>query len=343
MGFFQTFWSWLNQTLAGYIGDNTARVSAALEPAIVTMATVYVMVWGYLQLTGRIEQPVTDGLRRIVLLVVVLGVSLRLWLYNSVIVDSFYDAPAELTAAIVGAGDPVGTIDAIWLQGGTVAAQLWKEGTVWNNHVGFSIAGGVVWLLTGLLCVYAMFLIALSHIASAVLLAIGPLFIVMLLFDSTRCFFEAWITQLATYALISILTVLVAALLLHVVASYAAQTAARGKALLTVDALDMMLVSALVFLLMRQIMPIASGLAGGLALTSFGAISRSLSTTLRAGRVHGWKGGKFVVKTFLGRDQPLAPPKTRSEEMPTSPSSSGSSGSSGSSRSSGSAGSSREA
>jgi type IV secretion system protein VirB6 len=323
MGFFQTFWSWLNQTLAGYIGDSTARLSAALEPAIVTMATVYVMIWGYLQLTGRIDQPVTDGLRRIVLLVVVLGVSLRLWLYNTLIVDSFYDAPAQLTAAIVGAGDPVGTIDAIWLQGGTVAEQLWKQGAVWNNHVGFSIAGGVVWLVTGLLCVYAMFLIALSHIASAVLLAIGPLFIVMLLFDSTRRFFEAWITQLATYALISILTVLVAALLLHVVETYAAQTAARGKAILTVDALDMMLVSVLVFLLMRQIMPIASGLAGGLALTSFGAFSRSLVTTLRAGREHGWKGGKFAVKSVYEYGARLRSRKARSEERPTSSGSAG--------------------
>jgi type IV secretion system protein VirB6 len=323
MGFFQTFWSWLNQTLAGYIGDNTARVSAALEPAIVTMATVYVMAWGYLQLTGRIDQPVTDGLRRIVLLVVVLGVSLRLWLYNTLIVDSFYNAPAQLTAAIVGAGDPVGTIDAIWLQGGTVAAQLWKEAAVFNDYFGFHIAGGVVWLLTGLLCVYAMFLIALSHIASAVLLAIGPLFIVMLLFDSTRRFFEAWITQLATYALITILTVLVAALLLHVVETYAAQTAARGEAIQTVDALDMMLVSVLVFLLMRQIMPIASGLAGGLALTSFGAISRPLAATARAVRDSVWKKEKTAVKGVYPHGVPHQSSKARSDEKPSSPGSAG--------------------
>jgi type IV secretion system protein VirB6 len=323
MGFFQTFWSWLNQTLAGYIGDNTARVSAALEPAIVTMATVYVMVWGYLQLTGRIDQPVTDGLRRIVQLVIVLGVSLRLWLYNTLIVDSFYDAPAQLTAAIVGAGDPVGTIDAIWLQGGTVAAQLWKEAAVFHDYFGFHIAGGVVWLLTGLLCVYAMFLIALSHIASAVLLAIGPLFIVMLLFDSTRRFFEAWITQLATYALITILTVLVAALLLHVVETYAAQTAARGEAIQTVDALDMMLVSVLVFLLMRQIMPIASGLAGGLALTSFGAISRPLAATLGAVRDSVWKKEKTAVKVVYAHGVPHLSSKPRSDEKPSSSGSAG--------------------
>jgi type IV secretion system protein VirB6 len=297
MGFFQTFWNWLNQTLTDYIGDNTARVSAALEPAVVTLATLYVMVWGYLHLVGRIEEPLSTGLRRILVLAVVLGGALHLWLYNAVIVDSFYNAPAQLAAAVVGARDPVQTIDAIWLQGGSVADALWNKGAhSWG--VGFCIAGAAVWALIGLLCVYAMFLISLARIASAVLLAVGPLFLTLLLFDSTRRFFEAWITQLATYALISVLTVLVASLLLHVVVSYATQTAARGSALLTVDALDMLLIAALVLLLMRQIMPIASGLAGGLALSSFGALSRPLAASIRGGGAGIARTGKYVVASL---------------------------------------------
>jgi type IV secretion system protein VirB6 len=301
MGFFQTFWAWLNETLTGYIGNNTARVSAALEPAIVTLSTVYLMVWGYLHLTGRIDEPFGTGLRRIIVLAVVLGVGLHLWLYNSVIVDTFYAAPAQLATAVVGSGDPVGTIDAIWRQGGSVAAQLWDKAANWSGDIGYYLAGAVVWLLIGLLCVYAMFLIALSSIASAVLLAIGPLFIALLLFDSTRRYFEAWVAQLATYALISILTVLVAALLLQIVESYAAQTAARGTAILTVDALDMVLVSVLVFLLMRQIMPIAAGLAGGLALSSFGAVSRTMRWGVDLGKDLRDGHKKAVVALYADR------------------------------------------
>jgi type IV secretion system protein VirB6 len=275
MGFFATFWSWLNGQLAGYIGDNTARLAGILEPAVVTLATIYVMVWGYLHLMGKINEPIEAGLKRIALIALVLGVGLRLWLYNTLIVDTFYNAPAQLAAAMVGANDPVGTIDAIWDSGGIVAGNLWDKGGLWKGDFGFYLAGAVVWCLMGVLCVYAMFLIALSSIALAVLLALGPLFIGLLFFDATRRFFSAWIAQLANYALITLLTVMVAALLLHVVQSYAAQTAARGSAILTVDALNMMLIAVLVFLVLRQVMPIASGLAGGLALHSFGIASRS--------------------------------------------------------------------
>jgi type IV secretion system protein VirB6 len=277
MGFFATFWSWLNAQLSSYIGDNTARLATIIEPAVVTLAVIYVMGWGYLQLTGRVEEPVGAGLKRIALLALVLGASLRLWLYNSLIVDTFYSAPAQLAAAMVGANDPVGTIDAIWQNGGTVADSLWNRGGVLNGDFGFYLAGAVVWCLIGALCVYTMFLIALSSVALAVLLALGPLFIMLLFFDATRRLFTAWMAQLANYALITVLTVLVATLMLHIVQSYAEQTVARGAAILTVDALNMVLVATLVFLLLRQVMPIAAALSGGASLSSHGVISRGVS------------------------------------------------------------------
>jgi type IV secretion system protein VirB6 len=283
MGIFATFWNWLNAQLAAYVGDNAARLARALEPAIGALAVIYVMVWGYLQLGGKIREPITDGLRRIALLAAVLGVGLHLWLYDTVIVDTFYRAPAELAAAVVGSADPVGTIDAIWTSGGSVAGDLWSKGGVLNGDFGFYLAGAFVWCLIGMLCVYAMFLIALSAIALSVLLALGPLFVTLALFEASRRLFQAWIAQLATYGLTTIITVMVGALLLRLVQSYAAQTAARGAAIMTVDALDMVLVSALVFLVFRQVMPIASALAGGIAMSTYGAVSRVVAWGLRGG------------------------------------------------------------
>jgi type IV secretion system protein VirB6 len=308
VGFFATFWSWLQGQLNTYIGTNAALLATTLEPAIVTLATLYVMVWGYLQLSGHIEEPLGAGLRRLVLLAVVLGAALHLWLYNAVLVDTFYRAPAELAGAVVGAPDPVATIDTIWSQGGAVAAYLWNNGGVFSGDFGFYVAGAIVWVLMGLLCVYCMFLIALASIALAVLLALGPLFLALLLFDATRRFFEAWLAQLANYALITVLTVLVAALLLQIVASYAAQTAARGAAIVTVDALNMVLVAAVVFLLMRQIMPIAAALAGGVSLSSFGMVSRFVNWGLQRGAAAAAGTAALAAQPLLAPRAPAASP-----------------------------------
>ena len=176
-------------------------MAAALEPAIVTLATVYVMVWGYLQLTGRIEEPLVAGLQaagdagrraRCRAAPVALQQRDRRHLLQR---RRSWPRPSS-------ARGPGRHLDAIWQHGGRWPA-LWNNGGVFSGDFGYYVAGAVVWVLIGLLCVYTMFLIALSSIALAVLLALGPLFIVLLLFDSTRRFFEAWLAQLANYALIT--------------------------------------------------------------------------------------------------------------------------------------------
>jgi len=207
MGFFAEFSAWLNGILTGYIGDNTALIANALEPAVVTLGVLYVMVWGYLQLTGQIEEPFISGFKRILTLAVILGCAVNLWLYNSVIVDTFFNAPAQLAAVVVGAYDPVGIVDQILFEGSDAANLLLAKAGILNGNFAYYLAGGAVYLVVSLTALYTIFLLSLSRIALSVLLALGPLFIALLLFNATKRFFEAWVAQLANYALITVLTV----------------------------------------------------------------------------------------------------------------------------------------
>ena len=105
----------------------------------------------------------------------------------------------------------------------------------------------------------------------------GPLFIALLLFDTSKRFFEAWLAQLANYAFITILTVLVAALMLHVVTVSAQQAVSEGGSIQIANAARVCMAAGLTFLVMRQVMPMAAGLASGLALSSFGVVSAALA------------------------------------------------------------------
>jgi type IV secretion system protein VirB6 len=277
VGFFAEFNAWLNGLLASYIGDNTARIAAALEPAVVTLGVVYVMVWGYLQLTGQIEEPFIGGAKKILVLAVILGCALNLWLYNSLIVDTFFNAPAQLGAVIVGAYDPVNIVDEILFDGGDAANLLLQKGGLLDGNFAYYLAGIGVYLIIGLTGIYAIFLLTLSRLALSVLLALGPLFIGLLFFESSKRFFEAWLAQLANYALISILTVLVAALMLHVVTAAAQQAVSTGGSIQIANGVRVCMAAGLTFLVMRQVMPMAAGLASGLALSSFGVVSAALA------------------------------------------------------------------
>jgi len=306
VGFFAEFNAWLTALLAGYIGDHVSRIASALEPAIVTLGVVYVVVWGYLELTGQIEEPFIHGVKRILTLAVILGSALQLWLYHSLIVDTFFNAPSQLGAVIVGAFDPVGIVDQIIFQGGDAANLLLEKGGLFSSNFAYYLAGIGVYLIVGLTAIYTIFLLALSRIALSVLLALGPLFIALLLFDTTKRFFEAWLAQLANYAFIALLAVLVAALMLRVVTVAAAQAVSEGGSIQIAHAVRVCLAAGLTFLVMRQVMPMAAGLASGLALSSFGVVSAALAWGLGGALRGSGQFGRGLADRDTNRGDPLS-------------------------------------
>lgn len=276
MGFFAEFSGWLDGILGTYITDNAHRIAVLLTPAVVTIGVLYVMVWGVLQLAGQIEESLTTGLKRIATLALIFGVGLGLWLYDSVIVDTFFRAPGQLAAGIVGSYDSVGIVDQIMQAGDNTAALLWAKGGILHG-VTFEIAGVAVELLVGFTAVYTMFLLSLSRVALSVLLAMGPLFIALLFFESTKRFVEAWLAQLANYAFVAVLTVLIAALMLTVLSTAAQAAVATGGGITIAEAVRVCLAAGLTLLVLRQVMPMAAALASGVALSSFNTVSNAVT------------------------------------------------------------------
>ena len=272
MSFCAEFSAWLNTILANYISDNTRHLAELLAPAVVTLGVLYVMIWGALQALGQIEEPLIEGLKRIAVLGFIFGAGLNLWLYNEVLVNTFFTAPADLAAGLVGAFDSVGIVDQILLKGDDTATLLLSKGGLLHG-LSYVIAGVFVYVVVGFTALYAIFLLSLARVALSVLLALGPLFIAMLFFDATRRFVESWLAQCANYAFVAILTVLVADLMLTVVSTAANTAVAAGGSITIALAVRVCLAGALTLLVLRQVMPMAAGLASGIALSSFGTVS----------------------------------------------------------------------
>ncbi|WP_324314833.1 type IV secretion system protein [Povalibacter sp.] len=247
-----------------------------LEPVVVSLGVLYIIVWGYLQLMGKVEEPFMTGMKRIFTLGIIMGASIQLWAFHELMVDTFFNVPAALGAQMVGAFDQVEVVDAIFFRGFDAARLLVDRGTIFDDNIIFFFVGGAVYLIVFLTGVYTLFLLTLSRIALSVLLALGPLFIALLLFETTKKFFESWIAQLANYGFIALLTTLVAALMMTVVLKTAEAAVRIGGEISVADAARLLIAAGLTFLVMRQVMPMAAGLASGLALSTFGVVSAGL-------------------------------------------------------------------
>src|SRR5580692_2410668 len=113
MGFFAEFSSWLNGLLGTYITTTSSQLAKAAEPAVVTIGTLYVMTWGFLQLSGKVEEPVLEGLKRIAILALVFGISIDLWYYHDGVVSIFFAGRGQLPSGAIGAQDFVEVVDTI--------------------------------------------------------------------------------------------------------------------------------------------------------------------------------------------------------------------------------------
>jgi type IV secretion system protein VirB6 len=308
MGFFAEFNAWLNALLNDYIHQYTSQMATILEPALVTLGTLYVLIWGFLHIAGRVEEPVLEGIKRIAILAVVFAIGLDLWLYDTVIVETFYRAPAALAGRLVGANDFVTIVDTILFRGDDVATALLAKAGVFHGNFSFYFAAIAVYVVIVITAVYTMFLLTLSRIALSILLAIGPLIIPLFLFQSTRRLVEAWFAQLITYGFVAVLAGLVAALMMHLIDQAAAQAQAAGGGIQIAQAVRVCIAAGFTFLVMRQVLPMAGGLASGVALSTFGIVSGAL-TNIRRRTL--FTAGQFTRGALLDRETTRFDPLSR--------------------------------
>jgi type IV secretion system protein VirB6 len=190
------------------------------------------------------------------------------------VVSIFFDGPGQLAASAIGAQDFVDVIDTILTRGDAVGSALLAKSGSFHWNLAYDLAGGAVYLTVDITAVYTMFLLALS-----VLLALGPVIVPLFLFDSTRRFVESWIAQLANYAFVAVLAALVAALMLTVLDKAAEQAQSAGGDIQIAHAVRVCIAAGFTFLVLRQVLPMASALASGVALSTYGVVSSTISRT----------------------------------------------------------------
>ena len=149
------------------------------------------------------------------------------------------------------------------------------------------VLGTIILISATIVLFMAILLIDLSKIALAVLVALGPVFIMLLIFQSTRKFFESWLQQCINFGLINLLTIMVLALtgtmyvgVINTLNSTIAGTSTGGIPLVTRGkeiTLDMVIpilfVGLLISLLLKQVPAIASAIAGGVQISTLGVES----------------------------------------------------------------------
>jgi type IV secretion system protein VirB6 len=149
------------------------------------------------------------------------------------------------------------------------------SGVVGMPDLSLWLTGVAIWIAGILVTGYAAFLLALAKMALALILGIGPLFILFTIFEPTKRFFDSWIGLALNYVFLVLLTAASIKLVMTIIQTYlgSPETIAALADPSINQALPPIVFSIIATLVMIQLPQKASALGGGVAIGTLGAVN----------------------------------------------------------------------
>lgn len=278
--FYADIFGQLNNALTTYVSDVATNITSAITPVATTLLLIYIVLWGWATMRGMISEPITDGITRMVKLSVVYALAISIGNYNAFISTFLWDTPDALSSIIAsGYSDPISNTNFLdQLMGKTYdfGRTYWDKA---NSSLGMTPDFGmlatalVVWGAGLIATAYGAFLLVISKMALAILLGIGPIFVLLLMFESTKKFFESWLGQAINYVALVVLTASAIKLIFTILQKYLDANPSSAADPSISAALPAIAICAIAALVMMQLSSVASALGGGAAVSTLGAVN----------------------------------------------------------------------
>ena len=273
--------------LEAFISSGTSGISAWATGPLSVALTLYVMIYGFLIIRGAIDEPIMDFTFRAMKLAIILMLVQNASNYQTYVSSVFFeDLPTEVSGALnTGAAPSASAFDSLLDKGQKSADDIWAKSS-WPVDVLTGAAGLLVIVMTFIVAAIGYVVSLYARVALAIVLAVGPIFIALAMFQPTRRFTEAWIGQLVSFVILQVLVIAVGSLLVTCLDMTFATIDSYADVLMRPIALGAIALASLY--VFYQLPGIASALAaGGASLTyGYGAARDAHESTLAWGASH---------------------------------------------------------
>ena len=191
---------------------------------ITLLFTLYVMLIGYRILTNISQASSISIVRHLIIVSAIYGLLINWNLYNTLVYNVFTNEPGDLAQVVINSSGQIHAGETVAQAMDSIFSAFSRGAANFYSHIGWSSAGlgcllyGTLILIAGIiLCVFALLFMIYAKMGMAIALALGPIFLIFFLWDSTRGIFSAWINKLITFALIPIILAGVMSLMLSII------------------------------------------------------------------------------------------------------------------------------
>ncbi|MXP29923.1 type VI secretion protein [Porphyrobacter algicida] len=233
----------------------------SMATVLTILLTLYVAFFAIQLLTGRSSLGVRSLTPRMITVGLVLTFATSWVAYQSVVWNLAIGAPDWLASVLTG---DKGSATITFAQKIDIVFQAIQEATKNTKNVTAFSPEGMMWLGAMLFLLGTVGILVTTRIAMAVLIALGPVFVVLALFSSTRGLFAGWVKGVTMLALAPLFAVLGGSVMLELaVPILAALVGAGGGNLDPQAAMGFFMIGAVDLALMVLVMKVAGTMVGG--------------------------------------------------------------------------------
>ncbi len=273
----------VDQVIGHFVQTNYQQLAQSYSSTLILLSTCYILLLGYRFTLHTLSADINTISRHLMVLSIVCGLIMNWSLYHLFVYNIFTNEPNHIAQIVTNTSGQLVPGETI----GQALNQVYGTGMeagkkLFNGGFRLFFCGICIIIFTFLCCLVALGLLIYAKLAMAIGLALGPLFLPFMLWESTRGWFVSWLQKLFNFSLIPIITASILALMLsliNLVLPDLNQQALQGAPdFFTVGLFGgLSLVTAF---LLKQSLSIASSLSGGLTLSALGQIGGMVKSTL---------------------------------------------------------------
>jgi type IV secretion system protein VirB6 len=277
-------------TLTESVNKGSSNLIEIIAPGAIAMLTIYVLLWGAGIASGRINEPFSDGARRILRICAIVIFGLTAGTYQQDIADFFLNIPMEIASLVVDKGADLSgstpgiakVIDACLQRGFDIGSEVWdygskKFGLFHFSYIVYFFLAILIYIAVALIVGIATALVFIAYIALAILLAVGPIFILLAIFQATYRFFDAWLGQAVNFSVLFILVATAVTICFDLFEAYMRNLPNGDPKEALVNMVKIVGATIAIVAALLQTRGIASALAGGASMTTQNVASRMMA------------------------------------------------------------------
>jgi type IV secretion system protein VirB6 len=284
---------YIDTTLFGFIGQVVARVIAYIGPIALGLITIWVLHTAIQFMLGKSSDPILEFAWKASMLYLIVGMATLGGLYHEWVIDTHNMLATSVVTMFASPKSALASVNSIWnaldvfnQAASDLAVQAAVDGVIKNFTPLLAVACAlmfaiaVVVFLTCALCV-----VLFTKIISSFLLGVGPIFILTLMFQSTRQYFFNWLGALLGSVVLTWVVFFVLGFTLTLNAKMVEGISANLGFLNVLSQAIVFLVFCIAFgVFLWQSPSFASGLTGGSPMQLGAAALMQVVNTLRMGR-----------------------------------------------------------